>query len=69
MRTVILIGTVAAAAVAALAWRRRSSSQPESPVELGLSDGSVLALDRSDPSTIELQTLAAGVRDSFTGGA
>ena len=38
-------------------------------MQLGLSDGAVHALDRSDPSTTELETLAAGVRDSLTGGA
>ena len=38
-------------------------------MQLGLRDGAVQALDRSDPSTTELETLAAGVRDSLTGGA
>ena len=38
-------------------------------VQLGLLDGAVRALDRSDPATAELETLAAGVRDSLTGGA
>jgi hypothetical protein len=38
-------------------------------VQLGLWDGAVRTLDRSDPSTVELETLAAGVRDSLTGGA
>jgi len=38
-------------------------------VQIGLDDGSLHTLDLSDPATAELQTLAAGVRDSLTGGA
>ena len=38
-------------------------------VQLGLGDGAVQTLDHSDPSTAELEALAAGVRDSLTGGA
>ena len=34
-----------------------------------LLDGAVQTLDPSDPSTAELEALAAGVRDSLTGGA
>jgi hypothetical protein len=61
---------VGAAAVAGLVWRRRRSPRtPEPAVQLGLADGSVLALDPTDPATGELQGLAAGVRGSFTGGA
>ncbi|NLE22275.1 MAG: hypothetical protein GX624_05800 [Actinobacteria bacterium] len=61
---------VAAGAVTALVWwRRRSAAGSEPRVQLGLSGGATLTLDRSDPSTIELETLAVGVRDSFTGGA
>jgi hypothetical protein len=67
-RTLALFAAVAAVAV--IVWRRRHrSAQTEPLVQLGLSDGSVRALDRTDLSTLELQTLAAGVRDSFTGGA
>ncbi len=61
---------VAAGAFAGLVWwRRRSASAPEPAVQLGFSDGVVRTLDPSDPSTAELETLAAGVRDSLTGGA
>jgi hypothetical protein len=38
-------------------------------VQFGSADGSVQTLGRSDPLTIELETLAADVRDSLTGGA
>ena len=73
-RTLALAAAVAVAAaagvVAVFVWRRRrSSARVRATVRLGLPDGSVSTLDPSDPSTIELQTLAAGVRDSFTGGA
>ena len=68
-RTLALIAAAVAVAAAVVWLRRRFSAQTEPPVQLGLSDGSVRVLDRTDPSTIELQTLAAGVRDSFTGGA
>ena len=62
--------TAAAGAVAGLVWwRRRSSSPKEALVQLGQVDGAVRALDRSDPSTTELETLAARVRDSLTGGS
>jgi hypothetical protein len=67
-RTPALVAAVAAVA-AIVWWRRHSSARTEPLVQLGLSDGSVRTLDRTDPSTIELQALAAGVRDSFTGGA
>lgn len=68
-RTLALLA-LAAGVVAALVWRRRrSSAQREPLVQLGLSDGAVRTLDRTDPSTIEFQTLASGVRDSLTGGA
>jgi hypothetical protein len=69
-RNVVFAAAAAAGAVAGLVWwRRRSSRTPEPVVQLGLDDGSVQMLDRSDPLTIELETLAAGVRDTLTGGA
>jgi hypothetical protein len=68
-RTLALSAVAAGAVAAVVWWRRRSSAQTDHLVQLGLSDGSVRAIDRTDPLTIELQTLAAGVRDSFTGGA
>ncbi len=68
-RTVALVAATAGAAAGVVWWRRRSSRAPAPAVRLGLSDGAVLTLDRSDPSTTELETLAAGVRDSFPGGA
>ena len=61
---------LAAGAVAGLVWwRRRSSRTPELAVQIGLTDGSVHTLDPTDPATVELQALAAGVRDSLIGGA
>jgi hypothetical protein len=60
---------VAGAAAACVWWRRRSPARVRPVVQLGLSGGAVRTLDPSDPSTTELETLAAGVRDSFTGGA
>lgn len=68
-RTLVPLGVAAGAVAAVVWWRRRSSAHAEPVVQLGLADGSVCTLDRADPSTIELETLAAGVRDSFTGGA
>jgi hypothetical protein len=59
-----------AGAVAGLVWWRRRTTAPADPLaQLGLRDGAVRTLDRSDPSTVELETLAVGVRDSLTGGA
>jgi hypothetical protein len=69
LRTVALVG-LAAGAVAGLVWRRRRTTAPADPLaQLGLRDGTVRALDRADPSTVELEALAAGVLDSLTGGA
>ena len=71
MRARNVVLTLAAAGVVAGAfwWRRRSARAPEAAVQLGLADGAIHTLDRSDPSTTELETLAAGVRDSLPGGA
>jgi hypothetical protein len=52
-----------------VAWRRRSSRPPAPIGQLGLVGGEVRVLDPADPATAELQDLAAGVRDAFTGGA
>lgn len=74
-RAVALAGDLWQAAVrcaggsAGLVWRRRSQSTLELARQLGRSDGSVLTLDLTDTATAELQTLAAGVRDSLIGGA
>ena len=68
-RNVALAVAVAGAVAGACWWRRRSARAPEPAVQLGLADGTVHTLDRSDPSTTELETLAAGVRDSLPGGA
>ena len=66
----LALPVVAAGAVAGLVWwRRRSARAPQPVVQLGLSDGAVQTLDSTDPSTAELETLAAGVRDTLTGGA
>lgn len=66
----VALATVAAGAVAgALWWRRRCARSPEPAVQLGLADGAIHTLDRSDPSTTELEALAAGVRYSLPGGA
>jgi hypothetical protein len=69
-RNAALLTAVAGAVAGGLVWwRRRSSRAPEPAVQLGLSDGSVQTLGRSDPLIAELETLAAGVRDSLPGGA
>jgi hypothetical protein len=68
-RTLAPLAVAAVAAAGLVWWRRRSASAPRPAVQLGLSDGVVRTLDPSDPSTAELETLAAGVRDSLTGGA
>ena len=66
-RRVALLGAVAGA-VAGLVWWRRRSAAPPPAVQIGRSDGSVRTLDQDDPSCAELEALAAGVRDSLTGG-
>jgi hypothetical protein len=68
-RNVALLAAAAGAVAGLVWWRRRSSRTPEPVVQFGLTDGSLQMLDRSDPLIIELETLAAGVRDSLTGGA
>ena len=66
----LALPVVAAVAVAGLVWWRRRSAPASRPaVQLGLRDGALQTLDPSDPSTAELEALAAGVRDSLTGGA
>jgi Mg-chelatase subunit ChlD len=61
---------LAAGAVAGVVWWRRRRERPaRAAVQIGLTDGSVRTLDPTDPATAELQALAAGVRDSSTGGA
>lgn len=67
-RNVALVAVAAGAVAGLVWWRRRSACVPEPVAQLGLADGSVQLLDRSDPLTTELETLAAGVRDSLTGG-
>jgi len=58
-----------AGAVAGLVWWRRRVGEPLQPgVQIGLADGSGRTLDQDDPSCAELEALAAGVRDSLTGG-
>jgi hypothetical protein len=68
-RNLALVAAAAGAVAGLVWWRRRSSTPTEPLVQLGLRDGAVRALDPSDPLTTELETLAAGVRDSLTGGA
>jgi hypothetical protein len=68
-RNVALVAAAAGAVAGLVWWRRRSTAPPEQQAQLGLLDGAVRALDRSDHSTTELEALAARVRDSLTGGA
>ena len=68
-RNVALVAAAAGAVACFVWWRRGSSAPPEAQVQLGLLDGAVRVLDPADPSTTELETLAARVRDSLTGGA
>ena len=68
-RTLALPAALAVAVVGLVWWRRRSAPTPQTTLQLGLDDGAVQTLDPSDPSTAELETLAAGVRDSLSGGA
>jgi hypothetical protein len=69
LRTLALLALSAGFIAGVVVWRRRSSGPPEQAVQLGVSGGAVRALDPTDPATAELQALAAGVRDAFTGGA
>jgi hypothetical protein len=68
-RRAALLALAIGAFAALVFWRRRSARAPEPVVQLGLADGSVHTLALTDPASAELQVLAAGVRDSFTGGA
>ncbi len=68
-RTTLLLAGVAAGAVAFVVWRRRSAPSRQDAFQLGLAGSTVLTLDQADPATSELEALAAGVRDSFPGGA
>ncbi len=65
----VAVLALAAAFAGLVVWRRRSARPPEPVVQLGLADGSVHTLAPTDPASAELQALAAGVRDSSTGGA
>jgi hypothetical protein len=69
LRTLALLALAAGFIAGVVMWRRRSSGPPAPAVQLGLAGGEVRALDPTDPATAELQELAAGVRDAFTGGA
>ncbi len=69
LRRIALLALVAGFTAGFVVWRRRSSRPPEPAVQLGLAGGEVRTLDPTDPATAELQALAAGVRDAFTGGA
>jgi hypothetical protein len=68
-RNVAVLAAAAGALAALVWWRRRAPGPAEPQAQLGLPDGAVRVLDRTDPSTTELVTLAARVRDSLTGGA
>jgi hypothetical protein len=68
LRTLGLV-TVAAGTAVVVVWRRRRRGATPPPVQLGLSDGSVRALDPADPATVELQGVAADLRRAFETGA
>ena len=69
LRHLALLALVAGLVAGLILWRRRAPGAPEQAVQLGLPGGEVRVLDPTDPATAELQALAAGVRDAFTGGA
>jgi hypothetical protein len=69
LRHLALIALAAGFVAGLIVWRRRRSGPPEQAVQLGMTGGEVRVLDPADPATAELQVLAAGVRDTFTGGA
>lgn len=70
MKRVLALLALVVGAVAGLVWWRRRRARPSrAAVQIGSADGSVRTLDPTDPATAELQALAAGVRDSLTGGA
>ena len=68
-RGLALLALTAGAVAGLVWWRRRRAHPSRAAVQIGLADGSVRTLDPTDPATAELQALAAGVRDSLTGGA
>ena len=64
----VAVGAVAAGAVAGLIlWRRRSRGSARPLLQLGLGDGSVETLAASNPSTAELESLAAAIRRALEG--
>jgi hypothetical protein len=69
LRSLALTALAAGFVAGVVLWRRRSSGPPEPAVQLGFTGGEVRTLDPTDPATAGLQALAAGVRDTFTGGA
>jgi len=68
-RVLALLALVVGAVAGLVWWRRRRARPSRAAVQIGSADGSVRTLDPTDPATAELQALAAGVRDSLTGGA
>lgn len=68
-RGLALLALSAGVAAGLVWWRRRRARPPRDSLQIGLADGSVRTLDPTDPATAELQALAAGVRDTLTGGA
>ncbi len=67
-RRAALLAAVAGAVAGLVWWRRRSAAPPQPTVQIALADGTACALDPADPSRAQLEALAAGVRDSLTGG-
>ena len=61
-RTIALLAVAAGAAAGFVVWRRRSAAAARPLLQLGLEDGAVHTLAASDPSAVELETLAASVR-------
>jgi hypothetical protein len=65
LRSLGLIAVAAGTASAVMWWRRGRGAAAPPPVQLGLSDGSVRALDPADPATVELVDLGADLRRAF----
>jgi hypothetical protein len=67
MRSLVALGGLAAGFAGLVWWRRRAHSGDEPAAQLGLEDGSVLALERDDPRRAELESLAGALHDALSG--
>jgi hypothetical protein len=68
-RFAVILAGAAAGAAAVVWWRRRTGATAPAPVQLGLADGSTVALEVGDPAAATLVASAEDVRRAFATGA